>query len=119
MVRDSLIHIPQWVSVELNTLIFKFFWTSKRDLVARRDVVQPSCLGGFSVVDFQCKIMALHVQWVRRFVSSLSSWASFRFFCFSSLLAAPPHLAFFCPSLFLSGFSTSVLLLFVDCLAGV
>ena len=25
-------------------------------------------LGGFSAVDFQCKVSALHVQWVRRFV---------------------------------------------------
>ena len=74
--------------------IFKFFWSGKRDLVARRVVVQPSCLGGFSVVDFQCKVMALHVQWVRRFVSSPSSWVSFMVFWFSSRLAAPPHLVF-------------------------
>ena len=76
----SLKHVPRWVSVELNTLIFKFFWSSKRDLVARHDVVQTSCLGGFSVVDFQCKVMAPHVQWVRPFVSSPSSWVSFMVF---------------------------------------
>ena len=58
-------------------MIFKFFWSGKRDLVARRVVVQPFCLGGFSVVDFQCKVSALHVQWVRRFVASPSSWVSF------------------------------------------
>ena len=69
----SLIHVPRWVGAELNTLIFKFFWSGKRDLVARRVVVQPFCLGGFSVVDFHCKVSALHVQWVRRFVSSPSS----------------------------------------------
>ena len=28
-------------------------------------------LGGFSAVDFQCKVSALHVQWVCRFVSSV------------------------------------------------
>ena len=38
--------------------------------------------------------MALHVQWVRRFVSSPSSWVSFMVFWFSSWLAAPPHLVF-------------------------
>ena len=48
----SLIHVPQWVSVELNTLILKFFSSGRRDLVARRVVVQFSCLDGFSVVDF-------------------------------------------------------------------
>ena len=68
-------------------------FSGKRDLVARR-VVQPSCLGCFSVVDFQCKVMVLHVQWVRRFVSSPSSWVSFVVFWFSSRLAAPTHLVF-------------------------
>ena len=94
----SLIHVPRWVGAELNTLIFKFFWSGKRDLVARRVVVQPFCLGGFSVVDFHCKVSALHVQWVRRFVSSPSSWVSFMVFWFSSVLAAPPHAVFSSPN---------------------
>ena len=83
----SLIHVPRWISVELTTLIFKFSWSGKWDLVARRVVVQPSCLDGFSVVDFQCKVMALQVQWVRRFVSSSSSWVSFMFLGFVPCLA--------------------------------
>ena len=29
----SLIHVPRGVSVQLNTSIFKFFWSGKRDLV--------------------------------------------------------------------------------------
>ena len=44
--------------------------------------------------------MALHVQWVRRFVSSPSSWVSFMVFWFSSRLAAPPHLVFSAPLCF-------------------
>ena len=51
-------------------------------------------------MDFQCKVMALHVQWVRRFVSSPSSWVSFMVFWFSSRLAAPPHLVFSAPLCF-------------------
>ena len=82
---------PAWCS---HGLALKFFWRGKRDLVARRVVVQPFCLGGFSVVDFQCKVLALHVQWVRRFVSSPSSWVSFMVFWFSSVLAAPRMLFF-------------------------
>ena len=58
----SLIHVSWWVGAELNTFIFKFFWSGKRDLVARRVVVEPFRLGGFSVVDFQCKVFAHHVQ---------------------------------------------------------
>ena len=73
----SLIHVPRWVISELNSLIFKFFWAGKRDLVARKVVVQPPCLGGFSMINVQSKVHALHVQWVRRFLCSPSSWVSF------------------------------------------
>ena len=76
----SLIHVPRWVGVELNSLVFKFFCAGKRDLVARRVVVQPRSLGGFAVVDFFSKV---HVQWVRRFIVSPSSWVSFMVFWFS------------------------------------
>ena len=58
----SLIHVPRWVGVELNSLVFKFFWAGKRDLVAHRVVVQPRSLGGFAVVDFFSKVSALHVS---------------------------------------------------------
>ena len=57
----SLIHVPSWVISEINSLVFKFFWSGKRDLVARSVVTQPYSEGGFSVVDFQCKVWALHV----------------------------------------------------------
>ena len=69
----SHIHVPRWVGVELNSLVFKFFWAGKRDLVACGVVVQPRSLGGFAVVDFFSKVSALHVQWVRRFLVSPSS----------------------------------------------
>ena len=46
----SLVYIPGWVLRELNSLIFKFFWKGKRDLVARTVVSQPYTDGGFSVV---------------------------------------------------------------------
>lgn len=68
----SVIHVPRWVSAELNTLIFKFFCSSKRDLVARRVVVQPSCLGRVAIMVF---------------------W-------FSSLLGAPLQAVFSSPSPF-------------------
>lgn len=49
-------------------------------------------------------VSALHVQWVRRFVSSPSSWVSFMVFWFSSLLAAPPHAVFPAPGAFADDF---------------
>ena len=87
--------------------------------MARRVAVQPFCLGGFSVVDFQCKVLALHVQWVRRFVSSPCSWVSFMVFCFPSVLAAPPRAVFSSlnddPLDFLPPFYRSLLLAWLAC----
>ena len=45
--------------------------------VSRSVVVQPTFLGGFAVVDIKLKVMSLLVQWVRRLVSSSSSWLCF------------------------------------------
>ena len=91
------------LGVELNSLVFKFFWGGKRDLVARRVVVQPRSLGGFAVVDFFSKVSALHVQWVSRFLVSPSSWVSFMVFWFSSVLGSPPHAVFSAPGAFALG----------------
>ena len=73
-------------------LFLSSFWGGKRDLFARR--VQPRSLGGFAVVDFFSKVSALHVQWVRRFIVSPSSWVSFMVFWFSSVVGSPPHTVF-------------------------
>ena len=79
----SLIHMPTWVLSELCKLVFNFFWKGKRDLVSRSVVVQPTCLGGFSVVDVKLKVWSLIVQWIRRFVSSPSSWVFFMAYWFN------------------------------------
>ena len=86
----SLIHMPPWVLRELSALIFTFFWSGKRDLVSRSVVVQPSLLGGFSVVDVKLKVLSLLGQWVKRLASSISGWVSFMSFWFKSCLDASP-----------------------------
>ena len=95
----SLVFMPSFVLREFNQLVFKFFWSGKRDLVARRVVVQPVSCGGFSVVDVELKVWALLLQWVRRLVVSPSTWVSFfsywcACFCNASpvqVLPAPSH----------------------------
>ena len=72
----SLVHMPAWVLKELSFLAFSFFWSGKRELVSRSAVVQSSLFGGFSVVDIKFKVWALLGQWIKRFASSPSSWAS-------------------------------------------
>ena len=86
----SLVHMPEWVIKELNTLVFNFFWKGKRDLVSRSVVVQPSLFGGFSVVNVRFKVWSLIAQWVKRFASSPASWTAFMSHWFSSCFGVTP-----------------------------
>ena len=70
----SLVSMPLWVSRELNKIVFNFFWSGKRDLVARNVLVQSPDLGGFSVVSIQFKVYSLLVQWVKRLLVSPNGW---------------------------------------------
>lgn len=68
--KPSLISLPDWVSSELNTRVFSFFWSGKRALVARDVVYQSTCQGGFGVVSVRYKAQALLAHWVRRYVTA-------------------------------------------------
>ena len=96
----SLIHMPHWVLAELNTLTYKFFWSGKRDLVARAVVCQPTDRGGFSVVNIDYKTSALLVQWVRRFISSPNAWVSLMIYWYFDRFGVPPLVALSSPFLF-------------------
>ena len=110
----SLVCMPAWVLGELSKLVFDFFWKGKRDLVSRSVVVQHLSVGGFSVVDIKLKVQSLLVQWVKRYVSSTSTWSGFLEFWFHSLFNSSPYDVFSCPFAFspvgLSPFYRSLLL---------
>lgn len=93
----SLIHMPDWVLGELNSLAFKFFWSNKRDLVARAVVNQLTDLGGFAVVNARFKTCALLVQWVRRFSVSPNTWVSLMTFWYFDRFGASPLQVFSSP----------------------
>jgi len=86
----SLVHMPSWVLSELNSIVFKFFWSGKRDLVARKVVVQPRENGGFNVVSIRCKVDALLIQWVRRLSTSPNTWVSLLTFWFFDRFGVGP-----------------------------
>ena len=97
----ALVVMPSWAKMELNGLIFNFFWGGKRDLVARNVVIHPKGMGGFSMVSIELKVYALSIQWVRRLFSSSNGWVSLLTFWFLtalyfmpgvSLEEPPPHL---------------------------
>ena len=78
----SVIFPPEWAISEINTEIFSFFWSGKKDKVACNVVCQPKSVGGFGVVDVLAKFRALHVAGIRRFCQSSASCALFfKLFC--------------------------------------
>ena len=117
----SLVCMPAWVLGELSKLVFDFFWKGKRDLVSRSVVVQHSSVGGFSVVDVKLKVQSLLVEWVKRYVSSTSTWSLFLESWFHSLYNSSPYDVFSSPFAFspvsFSPFYRSLLLAWraVDC----
>ena len=96
----SLIPMPDWVLSELNSTVFNFFWSGKKDLVARDVVVHPSESGGFSVVSTRFKVQSLLVQWIKRFASSPSGWVNLMAYWFRLYFDATPLEVFSAPSVF-------------------
>ena len=93
----SLVFMPPRILHELCSLVFKFFWSGKRDLVSRSVIVQSPFFGGFSVVDVKLKVWSLLAQWVKRFASSRSGWVSFMSFWVDLCLSATPDDVFTAP----------------------
>ena len=97
----SLIPVPDWVSSELNTRVFSFFWSGKRDLVARDVVYHSTCQGGFGVVSVRYKAQALLAHWVRRYVTASNAWAHMMTFWLFDRFGVDPQTVLATPSLFL------------------
>ena len=86
----SLVPMPPWALAELNSLVFKFFWSGKKDLVARDVVIHACKCGGFSVVSTAFKVQSLLVQWIKRFASSPSGWVGLMSYWFRLYFDATP-----------------------------
>ena len=85
-----LLSLPHWAVSELNSLVFEFFWSGKRELVERNVVIHSRENGGFSVVSTEFKVQSLLVQWIKRFVSSLSGWVGLMSYWFQFYFNAAP-----------------------------
>ena len=86
----SLVHMSSRFLCNVNSLVFNFFWSGKRDLVARNVVFQSRVNGGFSVVSTELKVQSLLVQWIKRFESSPSGWVDLMTYWFLARFNAPP-----------------------------
>ena len=62
--------IPKLVIKEINGLIFNFLWDNKRAKVAKDVIIKSIEDGGLKLVDFEQKIKALQLIWVKRMVNN-------------------------------------------------
>ena len=66
---------PDWAGKRIDKALWTFFWSGKRDLVARTPVNLPKVQDGFGVVNFRLKAEAFALQWLKRFfLSSVGRW---------------------------------------------
>ena len=76
-----------------------FFWSGKRDLVARHVVHHSTLQGGFGVVSVRYNIQ--WVQWVRRYATAPNAWAYMMFFWLFGRFGVDPQTVLATSSLFL------------------
>ena len=97
----SLISMSDWVASELNTLIFSFFWSGKRDLVARDVVHHFTFQGGFGVVFVRYKVHVLLAQRVLHYATAPNAWVHMMTFWLFDRFGVNPQTVLATPSLFL------------------
>ena len=84
--------VPKWAAKRINTAVWTFFWSGKRDLVARTTVSLPTSQGGFGVINFTLKAQAFALQWLKRyFTPDRGKWKSFFTFFISSSFGMMPR----------------------------
>ena len=84
--------VPKWAEKRINTAVCTFFWSGKRDLVARTTVWLPPSQGGFGVVNFNLKAQAFALQWLKRyFTPDRGKWKSFFTFFISPSFCMMPR----------------------------
>ena len=100
----TVLPLPEPLETTINQSLFKFFWSGKKELVARTTNYLDKSNGGFKVVNVRLKTLALHAQWVKRFIFSPNKWCCFFSFyvhrCFGTTVQEvlsfpafyPPHL---------------------------
>jgi hypothetical protein len=87
--------IPAWASKRITKALWSFFWSGKKDLVARTTVCLPKSRGGFGVIHFERKAESFALQWVKRFFApERTKWKSFFKFYITSCLDRSPQEAF-------------------------
>jgi len=73
----TVLSLPNAFLKSVNSSLYKFIWSNKKELVSRNSMFLSKDQGGFNVVNVDLKVKALHVQWLKRFFLSPNKWCRF------------------------------------------
>ena len=62
---SSVLYVPNWVKEEVNSAIFSFLWPKKTH-VKHTCIIAPISEGGIRMPDYELKVKACKVMWVKR-----------------------------------------------------
>ena len=65
----GVISTPQRVIIEVDKILLNFFWNSNRSKIAKNVIVQQIKNGGLKFPDFESKVKALRLSWIKRFMT--------------------------------------------------
>ena len=66
----NVMHVPSQVITEVNGLITDFLWDGKPAKIAYNVMIQSTKNGGRNLVDFESKVKALKVSFIKRLLNN-------------------------------------------------
>lgn len=67
---SSVIYTPPRVFKEIKAMVREYIWCGKKPKIAYDSLIQKTELGGLKLVDFETRVKASSVQWVRRLTTN-------------------------------------------------
>ena len=76
-VMSSLPDPSEKITKEINKILFKFVWGSKRNPIKRIRLCQPVPGNGLAMIDISSYIRSLKIKWIKRLITgNRSSWSA-------------------------------------------
>ena len=73
----SIISCPrEWIN-KIDKSIWKFYWDDKVEKIKRNTINGPRDKGGTGLVNIECKLMSIKVQWFFNYIKSCGKWKRF------------------------------------------
>ena len=67
---QTLPNPPPQLIKKINKMLFEFIWDKKPDKISRTNLIQPKKHGGLDMIDLECFIKGLQINWVKKLLSN-------------------------------------------------